>query len=81
MAQDCYDQAEARRSFTRKEQAVLDMSEMLKNEHEENTPETTGVYADLLNAALSEVNWHEIAESLMEDVDVQGGSDDDEADE
>lgn len=28
-----------------------------------------GVFADLLNAALSEVNWYEIAEHLMEDID------------
>jgi len=27
------------------------------------------VYADLLNAALSEVNWYEIADSLLEEVE------------
>jgi hypothetical protein len=31
-----------------------------------------GMYADLLNAALSEVNWGEIANSLLEDNDYQG---------
>jgi len=29
----------------------------------------SSVYADLLNAALSEVNWYEIADSLLEEVE------------
>jgi len=45
------------------------LSQELRLEHEENTPTTTGVYADLLNAALSEVNWYEIAEHLREDME------------
>jgi hypothetical protein len=36
----------------------------------DNTPTVVGVYADLLNAALSEVNWHEIATSLIEDTEL-----------
>jgi len=30
---------------------------------------TTGVYADLLNAALSSVNWNEIAENILEEIE------------
>lgn len=52
---------------TRKESTIATLADMLKSEHEENTPTVTGVYADLLNAALSEVNWHEIAENMLED--------------
>lgn len=72
VAQECYDQAEAdeEASFTRGEQAVLDLSDRLKNEFEEGQPELgASFWSDILTAALSEVNWHEIAENLIEDVD------------
>jgi hypothetical protein len=44
----------------------------LKDEHDSQSDHPVfaaaegSVYADLLNAALSDVNWHEIAESLLE---------------
>lgn len=69
IAQEVWDDAEADRSFTREERATLTLSDRLKDSHEENTPSVTGVYADLLNAALSEVNWYEIAEHYIADVD------------
>ena len=47
--------------------ATYELSNELQASHEENAPEVSGTYADLLGAALSEVNWYEIAESLMED--------------
>ena len=56
-AQRAYDNAEAEKSFTRQERAALDLSAQIKDQHEENTPTTSGCYADLLNAALSQVNW------------------------
>jgi len=59
---------------TREAKDVYELSQMIKDEHEEFTPETTGVFADLINAALSEVNWYEIAEGLREDIE---GDDDD----
>jgi hypothetical protein len=52
---------------TRLESATATLAEMLKDTHEANTPTVTGVYADLLNASLSEVNWHEIAAAMLED--------------
>lgn len=51
----------------RKAKSPYDLGQAIKASHEENTPTVTGVYADLLNGALSEVNWLEIAESLIED--------------
>jgi hypothetical protein len=43
----------------------------LKSTHEEIIAESgvpsSGFIADLMNAAMSEVNWHEISESLIED--------------
>ena len=46
---------------------AYELSQAIKGYFEENTPTVTGVYADLLNGALSEVNWYEIAEALIED--------------
>jgi hypothetical protein len=42
-----------------------ELADRLKADHEEAMPEVDGVYADLLNAALSEVDWREIAENVM----------------
>jgi hypothetical protein len=47
--------------------AACSLADRLKEEHNEALPEVTGFAADLLGAAVSEVNWHEIAESLLED--------------
>ena len=50
------------------------LAERLKDEHDDQSEHPVfkaaegTIYADLLNAALSEVNWHEIAKSLLEDV-------------
>jgi hypothetical protein len=69
-AQQLYNDAEADHPFTRDERATLDLSDELKHEHEANMPELEpSFYSDILNAALSEVNWYEIAESLIGDVD------------
>jgi len=53
--------------LTDAEYALIDLADALKEHFEDNTPETVGIYADLLNAALSEVDWREIAEALLED--------------
>jgi hypothetical protein len=39
----------------------------IKDIIEEMKPEVGGMFADLLNAALSVVNWEEIAENMMEE--------------
>lgn len=41
-------------------------ADSIKEQHEEVLPELTGFAADLLNAAMSEVNWHEIATTLLD---------------
>ncbi len=60
----------------RTEEAVRTLADRLKDEHEEakdalldGAKASSTVWADLLGAALSEVNWHEIAASMIEDVD------------
>ena len=58
--------------FSREEVATRTLADRLKDELEERQSEltgVTGVFADLLSAALSEVDWHEIAEHYIEDVD------------
>lgn len=52
---------------TWKEGAIEPLAEEMKSEAEENTPTTSGFYADLLNAALSEVNWREIARHYVDE--------------
>ena len=44
------------------------LADHLKARHEEQLPELQGFAADLLTAAFGEVNWYEIAESLLEAV-------------
>ena len=50
-----------------KRQATYDLAETLKEYHEEHQPELINVYGDLLGAALSEVNWHEIATHYIDE--------------
>ncbi len=66
---DAYRHAQSSSSFSRSEQAALDLAHMLQNEIEENTPTVTGFYADVLNTAISEVNWYEITEHWIDDLD------------
>jgi hypothetical protein len=49
----------------------------LRDEHEaarDSYGERQGVLYDLLSAALSEVNWMEIAKSFIEELEVANGS-------
>ena len=62
-----YAKLTGREIFTTEERATLALSNTLKAHHEEALPEMEGFAADLLNAAMSEVNWHEIAASLVDD--------------
>jgi len=81
MAQDAWDNAGADRTFTRKERAVLDLADSLKTWIEEQNPlaSDASVWSDLLSAALSEVDWQEWAENLLEDADTDDEDEDEEA--
>lgn len=46
---------------------VYDLSKQLEDEFTENAPELEGTYGDLMNAALSEVDWREIADVQVRD--------------
>jgi hypothetical protein len=66
-AEHCYDNARPHSGLTRADVATHNLADVLRAEHEEAMPDVTGVFADLLNAALSEVNWDEIARHYVND--------------
>ena len=75
-AQEAYDQASAEKTWTREENAAIWLRHILKGEIEDSAQDmleaanqSASMFADLLNGALSEVNWHEIAEHYIENVD------------
>jgi len=75
-AQEAYDQSSAEKSFTREENAALWLRHKLKEEITssaddmlEAAGQSASMLSDLLGAALSEVNWHAIAEHYIENVD------------
>lgn len=61
-----------------RDNARLVLSERLESEHDSQSEHPVfaaangTVYADLLNAALSEVNWREIADALLDDAELTG---------
>ena len=65
------DLEEPTNGLTKMDEAIYLLSDRLKDYHEENRPELPGVYGDLIGAALSEVNWEEIAKHLLENVEVE----------
>jgi hypothetical protein len=60
--------------------ARASLAAALKEYHEEEMPEVVGVYSDLLSAALSEVDWYEIAGSMLEDFKEEEEEEEEEAD-
>jgi hexokinase len=67
--QRCYEQAtrQAIRDFEEPDRCVGFLADRIEDWHKEAMPEVQGVFCDLLNASLSEVNWHEIARNLVEE--------------
>jgi len=55
--------------FTQQEAAISRLAEVLRDFIEERNPVTeASVYADLMNAAICEVNWREVAESYIKEL-------------
>lgn len=52
-----------------REEAVADLAQEIEGQHDDNMPEVSGTYADLLSASLREVNWYEIAQHYVDDVE------------
>ena len=60
-------------SENRHQERRIWLAEQIKDHHEEQADdivqEQAGVYSDLMMAALGSVNWHEIAEALLEEAE------------
>ena len=67
IAQQRYLEAEEHDDSSKMRVARGQLAQMLKDAHEEALPELQGFAADLLNAAMSEVNWIEIAGNMLAD--------------
>lgn len=71
----CMDQAQpsVMPAFTKAEYATIKLAEDIKERHEESIEgvltESSGFVVDLLNAAMSEVNWHEIAKHYIDELE------------
>jgi len=63
-AQESYDNADCG-----KDEAILELSRQLKDQIEEANPlvDQSSMFADLLGAALCDVNWYEIATAMIDD--------------
>ena len=67
--QDAWD-VEASKYLTRSENARQQLAKWLKDFVEEMAPDLgASLFSDLLSAALSEVNWSEIADNWLTEVD------------
>lgn len=57
--------------LSRKERACYQLANELKEMIEDGNPlaSEASVYADLLNASFSEINWKEIANGLLQETD------------
>lgn len=79
MAQKAYDDADADSFFTKEERALIDLSDSLKDyveelqEMDEHKP--SGLFADLLNSAMSEIDYRDLAESYLSDVEKEEETD------
>ena len=72
LALRCVEESFADNVFSRKERACYQLANELKELIEDRNPlaSEANVYADLLNASLGEVNWQEIANSFLEEIDI-----------
>lgn len=79
-AQDCWDAATEKPGIlSREERAIYDLADRLKDEVNEAAPDLGSTcFSDLLNAALSEVDWDEIARHYMDEVEKEETADSEE---
>lgn len=69
LAREAWQHAEATDVLTRELVARSGLAARLKDEIEEHSPcPNADLYSDLLNSALSEVDWREVAQHFLEDI-------------
>lgn len=76
-ASEVWEAAEADDILSRSQRACMNLEAMLKDSIEENNPLAAGdrqpdLYTDLLQAAISEVDWHELADTWLEAAGCEG---------
>ena len=71
LAERCFEEAVADEVLSQKERACYQLANELKEMIEDGNPlaSEASVYADLLNASFSEINWKEIANGLLQETD------------
>ena len=79
-AQEAWDDTpEDEEADTRAYQAARDLARGLESEIKESMPDLgASCWADLLGAAVQSVNWHEIAESYIAEVDKESEEEEEE---
>lgn len=74
MVKDVYTVAEDQEYFTKQEEAVIMMAERLKEYFEDKmyfeAESMSSLMRDMLNSAISDVDWHEIASHSVEDMEL-----------
>lgn len=50
-----------------KDNATYELSRVMESYHDEFAPDVEGLYADLLGASMSRINWYEVAKYYIED--------------
>lgn len=80
LAQEHYDSAETTRYTSRDDNARRSLADAIKEEMGKGCDliGQCSVYSDLMSAALSEVNWYDLAENLLENVEKEEESSDEE---
>lgn len=51
-----------------KDEATYEMARVMESYYDEMSPDTDGMYADLLSASMSRINWYEIAGHYVDEV-------------
>lgn len=69
IARDCYRKAAGSVVYPRKEKAIGEFGRRLKHDIEEDAPEYEGMYKDLVSAAICEIDFYEIAESFIAEIE------------
>jgi hypothetical protein len=74
-AEECWREAPSteevkKGTWTREEATKFNLADQIQEEIQENSPiMDAGLYTDLLHGALSEVDWHEVAENFMSNIE------------
>lgn len=68
-AAEIWEESESEGCLTRSDNARHALADRLKEEIEDGAPEICGLYSDLLNSALQDVDWDELADDRLAESD------------